>query len=93
MTPLAFLLSALAVYRVAHLIAIDEGPFSLFVNLRTRLGQRGWWGRGLHCPPCISFWLALVPAWYFAAATPAEFALAWLGVAGGVVLLHRMAYR
>lgn len=92
MSALQFVLAALAVYRVAHLVAIDEGPFSVFLILRVALGQKHWWGRGLHCPVCLSFWLALGPAWYFAA-TPAELALYWLGLAGAAVLLHRIAYK
>lgn len=92
MTPLQAGLAALAVYRLAHLVAIDEGPLQLFLILRTAVGQRHWWGRGLHCPLCISFWLAMVPAGYFAA-TAADFALYWLGLAGAAVLLHRICYK
>ncbi len=92
MSALQFALACLAVYRLTHLITIDEGPWSLMLALRLAVGQKRWWGRGLHCPLCVSFWLSLLPALLWAR-TPESFVLTWLGVAGAVVVLHRMAYR
>lgn len=68
---LQFLLLGLAVYRAAHMVGSDleEGPWSIFARLRYRVGQKTWVGRGLHCPLCISFWLA----W------PAAALLPWAG--------------
>jgi hypothetical protein len=88
---LQFLLLALAVYRVAHMIGSDteEGPWSVFADWRHFVGQKTWVGRGFHCPLCISFWLGfgaalLLPwfgwAWYIAAA---------LALSGVTVVLHR----
>lgn len=55
------LLAALAVYRLASMIAYEDGPWDIFVRLRTRVYQRWagtWLARGSDCPLCISFWLA-----------------------------------
>ncbi len=57
-----FILLALAVYRVAHMISIEDGPFDLFAKLRYRAGQTTWVGRGMHCPSCLSFWLSFAAA-------------------------------
>jgi hypothetical protein len=59
---IAILLSGLAVYRAAKMIATEEGPFSLFLKLRNRFLGDSWIDRGLHCPLCVGFWLALIPA-------------------------------
>lgn len=60
--PLMLLVLALAVYRVAHMIGLEDGPFDLFATLRYRAGQTTWIGRGMHCPLCLSFWLGFVAA-------------------------------
>jgi hypothetical protein len=59
---IAILLSGLAVYRAAKMIATEEGPFSLFLKLRNRFLGDSWIDRGLHCPLCVGFWLALIPS-------------------------------
>ncbi len=69
MNALWFVIAALAVYRISHLLALEEGPFEAFATLRGRFDpdQRTWLGRGLNCPLCVSYWvgwlggLALVP--------------------------------
>lgn len=90
---LQFPLLLLAVFRVAVLVAWDEGPFRLAARWRDRLGQKTWVGRGFHCPACVSFWLAwpaaaLLPwqgwAWYIVAA---------LALSGGTVVLARLGGR
>jgi hypothetical protein len=59
---LQYLLLALAVYRVAHMVALEDGPADAFARWRHRVGQRSWVGRGFHCPLCLSFWLGLLAA-------------------------------
>lgn len=80
---LAFVLAVLATYRVAHMIAREDGPFDVFSSMREIVGQESWFGRGLHCVLCISFWLALPAA--LVAGLP--IVMGWLGVAGGVMVL------
>lgn len=80
------MIAALAVYRIAHLVAFEDGPFDLFLRLRdramVRLGSNHWITVGMHCPLCISFWLAwLIPL------TPLLVTQS-LAVAGIVLMLH-----
>jgi hypothetical protein len=83
---LDLLIATLAVYRVATDLAYMDGPFDLFSRLRgaavERLGAGHWVTVGLHCPICISFWLALPLAIWFG--------WAWLAIAGAVTFLVRI---
>lgn len=94
-SPFVFLLALLGIYRLSHMIAMEDGPFDVFAGLRDRAGQRDWVGRGLHCPLCISFWLALSMSGWLALADLMLwqlFWLVWLGIAGGCLVLHRLLY-
>ena len=82
-----FALSVLAVYRVSHMIANEDGPFDVFVFIREKAGQRNWIGRGLNCVLCISVWLSIIPA--IAMTRSAEFVLYWFAIAGGVLVIHK----
>ena len=76
---------ALAAYRVTRMVWIEDGPFDIFSKLRGliygRFGDEHWITRGLNCPFCISFWVALVVVFL----PPLIYAP--LGVAGGVALI------
>lgn len=74
-----------AVYRVAHMIALEEGPFEVFTRVRNLRLQDDWIGRGLRCPLCVGFWLALPAAWV---AGEAPLLLWWLGIAGAQAALQ-----
>lgn len=56
------IVAALATYRIARLVAQEEGPFELAQKLRNVADpdQATWIGRGLQCPWCISFWIGPV---------------------------------
>ena len=87
---LSIILSIFATYRIAHMLATEEGAFSLFANIRERFDPRQdtWVGRGLNCALCIGFWTALVIALLIPFATWQEFLLNWLGIAGAQAALH-----
>ncbi len=85
-------LAALAVYRVAHMVAVEDGPFDAFSEWRERIGQANWIGRGFHCVLCLSWWLAgLAAVWLVAVGIIgwAGFVLTWPGLAGAVLVLHK----
>lgn len=86
---LRFVIAILAVYRVSHMVALEDGPWDAFTELRERIGQRTWFGRGFHCVLCISWWLALPAAIAIVPREPAFWLLLWPAVAGGVLLLHK----
>ena len=67
MTPLSLVLASLAVYRVAVMVAHEDGPWRVFVRLREHaIGKAvdgrwpAWVADGLMCPRCVSAWAALV---------------------------------
>ena len=82
---LTLILAMLAVYRVSHMIALEEGPFSVFSWVHGKMNQSTWIGRGLRCTLCISFWLAGLATWIIGGTV-----LEWLGIAGGVLTLHQV---
>lgn len=87
MTFLMVLLAILATYRLAHMVAYEDGPFDILLSLRTWVALRSadtWIDRGLNCPLCSSFWLA-----WGIVLLPSVILLA-LGVAGGVLVLHTL---
>jgi Protein of unknown function (DUF1360) len=53
----AFVLCTLAVWRIAHLLALEDGPFDLVFKLRRAVGQ-GFFGSLLDCFLCLSLWVA-----------------------------------
>ncbi len=90
-TRLVFLVAILATWRLAHLLAHEDGPFDLVVRLRLRAGD-GVWGRLMDCPYCLSLWLAVVPAVWLAhriAADPFFTLLLWLAISGGACVIER----
>jgi hypothetical protein len=91
-SPFVFLLALLGVYRLSHMIAMEDGPFDMFAELRDAVGQRTWIGRGLHCVLCVSFWASLLGALGLLPMGVATFVLVWLGLAGGCLVLHRLLY-
>ena len=85
-----FLVAALATYRISFMIGQEDGPFDLFSRLRGKVGQREWYGRGMHCTLCISFWLSLLAACFISPSWIMVIPYG-LGIAGAVLVAHRRA--
>ena len=83
-----FVLGAFATWRLAHLLAHEDGPWDTVLRLRVALGN-GLWGRLLDCFHCVSLWVA-APVALAVARDPVEWLLAWLGVSGAACLLERL---
>lgn len=91
MTWLLLVLLTLAVYRVSHMLAYEDGPFDVFARMRGAVGQASWIGRGLHCVLCLSFWLSLVVFFLLYPVVGVVMGVvAWQAVAGGVLVLHKV---
>jgi hypothetical protein len=91
-------LAALGAYRMAWLITQERGPFDLALRLRNHFTEDDWWGHGLRCVYCVSFWLsvggALLVLSIFPPRQPVqEFFLLWFGVAGLILPLDRYWHR
>lgn len=86
--PVRLFLAALACYRLAQLVAIDDGPGDVFRRLRGRFVV-GFWAGLVHCPYCLGVWwavpfgvMALVPA------PIGDMVLVILGLAGAQAYLQ-----
>jgi hypothetical protein len=81
--------AAFATYRVARMLALEEGPFGLFDRIRDAVGGDNWLSRGLSCPYCLGFWIALVAALAVTELASAfEFVMVWLSIAGAQTYLQ-----
>lgn len=90
MDGLSLLVVALASYRLSFALAVEEGPFGIFLAIRDRAGQASWLGRGLHCVLCISFWLSLLLLWVWGLGDYYINALIrGIAVAGAVLVMYR----
>jgi hypothetical protein len=82
-------MSALGVWRVTHLLALEDGPANLVVRLRTILGE-SFWGTLMDCFYCLSLWVA-APAALLLTRSPCEWPLAWLSLSGAACLLEQFS--
>jgi len=84
---MSIVLMILAVYRLSRMIALEDGPFDPFSEIRGKIDpdMKTWIGRGLNCPLCIGFWVALIVV----ALVDFSF-LNWFSVAGGAAFLIKM---
>lgn len=86
----------LAVWRITHLLALEDGPFDAVLRLRMALGN-GKLGHLLDCFYCLSLWVSLAIAFGVQAmtVTPTLVAtlLLWPALSGGAVLLQRATVR
>lgn len=78
-----------ATYRIARMVAHEEGPFEVFTRLRTLVVNKWpdtWLERGIFCALCVSFWagfavVALSFAWW------GQLLIYGLGLSGASVAL------
>jgi len=59
------LFMALATWRLARMLAKEDGPFEVFQSLRNWAAQKAptWVSMGLSCIACLSFWIGLLASW------------------------------
>ena len=90
------IVGVLAVWRITHLLALEDGPFDAVLRLRKVLGD-GMLGLLLDCFYCLSLWvgLAVALAIQAMAATPTLVVtlLLWPALSGGALLLQRATAR
>ncbi len=82
-------LSVLAVWRLARLVARERGPFDLVSRLHVAAAST-WLADGLACVHCLAIWLAVLPAAMLAPGWAAGLLL-WLAVAGGASVIELAA--
>ena len=82
--------AVLATWRVAHLLASEDGPADIIVRFRAWLGQ-SIVGKLMDCFNCLSLWIAALAA-FFVSRTPLEWLFCWLALSGGACLLERVGH-
>lgn len=97
MTALAFVLLALAVYRTAHMLAMEDGPAWAFLRWRHLLQRKfvrhgRWIAEGAMCPLCIAFWLGWIGAALLPAIDWKWYAVNALALSSVTVILQKALY-
>lgn len=85
------LVAGVAAFRLGQMVALEDGPFDLFVLWREKIGadkQQNWVQRGFACPACCSFWAAALCALLFHPAGVIGFLLVWWASAGVAQVLN-----
>ena len=83
-----FAVAVLATWRVAHLVAREDGPFDVIVRVRARVGT-GPVGQLMDCPYCLSLWIA-APFTFAIGRGAAAWIAGWLSISGGACLIERL---
>lgn len=84
MTPIDFIIIALATLYLAHAVVNTHGPFHAFERLRNWRGGT-WHGGLLSCTTCAAVWLALLM--YALLTTPLAPVVYICAAAGGAVAI------
>lgn len=96
MTWLWVLIAILANYRLARMLATEDGPFDAFSRFQEWAGgSKTWVGRGLACPFCVGYWTALPLALIVISLLPMSpdwrmVVLLWLAISGGQTIIQKV---
>lgn len=82
-------ISALAVWRVTHLLAAEDGPWEIIVRIRLWLGTTIW-GHLMDCFNCLSLWISIPLAFFVADGMLTRF-VAWLALSGAACLAEQLS--
>src|SRR5258708_36255267 len=81
-----FMLGALAVWRLTHLLTCEDGPFDWIARLRSRVGVL------MDCFYCLSLWIA-APFAALLSSSWREGLILWPALSGAAILVNRLANR
>lgn len=90
---LRWVLAVFATYRVARMLTLEEGPFSLFDRFRDAITDAtradSWLSRGVACPYCAGWWVAfLLMLYVWNGLNLFEAFILWASIAGGAAYLQ-----
>lgn len=86
-----FVLGALVVWRVTHLLNAEDGPWDAVVRLRRAVGN-GFLGALMDCFYCLSLWVS-APVALAVGQSWLERALLWPALSAAAILLERVTQR
>lgn len=84
-------LGVLVVWRVTHLLSLEDGPWDAVIRLRRQAGA-GSWGKLLDCFYCLSLWVA-APLALLLGSGWMEYLLLWPALSAGAIVLERLTSR
>ena len=77
----------LGVWRLAHLLNAEDGPWDALARLRRGVGN-GFWGTLLDCFCCLTVWVAAPFAYWLGEGWKEQLFL-WPALSGGAIVLER----
>ena|ERR1051325_7779340 len=87
------IIAVFATFRVAKMIAEEDGPAFIFKRLRDRFtNDKSSLAIGIRCPLCVGFWVAALISFYLVwlgVITLTLWPVVWLAVAGAQVKLDQ----
>lgn len=83
-----FLLCALAVWRLTHLLVAEDGPWDLVFRLRKLFGNSVA-GKAMDCFYCCSIWMA-IPFAFIITSHWLDGIIGWLSLSGAACLLEQL---
>jgi hypothetical protein len=81
-----FIAAVLAVWRITHLLAAEDGPWDIVVALRRKAGSSVA-GKLFDCFNCLSLWIS-IPFCFYVAEGVLDRAVVWLALSGAASLLN-----
>ena len=86
---LRLIVGILAVWRITHFLAREDGPGDVVVRLRASVGN-GFFGRLMDCFNCLSVWVSAPIALAIVSWRTIDVGLVWLALSAGACLLERI---
>ena len=86
-----FVLGTLSVWRITHLLFVEDGPWEMVVELRRRAGA-GFWGQLFDCFYCLSLWIS-APFAILLGKGPGDWVLLWPALSAGAIMIERVTNR
>jgi hypothetical protein len=83
-----FAVALLAVWRITHLLAAEDGPWDLIAWMRGKAGASVF-GKLMDCFYCLSLWIS-IPFCFYVEQSWLDRLVAWLALSGGASLLNRL---
>lgn len=84
----SFVIAVLAIWRITHLLAKEDGPAYIIARFRSMLGD-GLLGQLMDCFKCMSMWIA-APTALLIFQRPTDRILGWLAMSGAACLLEQI---
>jgi hypothetical protein len=91
MSALHIILAAAAVWRLTHLLQVEDGPYQIFEQARARLRRASLAG-AVDCFYCLSLWVA-APFAFALAPSPWEWMLTALALSALAILIDTLVAR